>query len=152
MGWKCSVFPCRDKLLELKLLLTICLRFWLKTQWGLQMMSTSLKIFELWKKVKWLFSVVEKVKHHRCIFKKTVRYDSKAQLQNNETQYSKIMRALINFSSSHQKCFVKKGVLKNFANFTGNQFNFPVEFAKFLRTPILKNICKLVFLKLGEVT
>ena len=68
-------------------------------------------------------------------------------LQNNETQYSKIMRALINFSSSHQKYFVKKGVLKNFANFTGNQFNFPVEFEKFLRTPILKNICKLLFLR-----
>ena len=67
--------------------------------------------------------------------------------------------------SIHQRCSVKKGVLQNFANFTGKQlcleslFNkvagprtrnfikkrlqhkyFPVKFEKFLRTSILKNI------------
>ena len=66
------------------------------------------------------------------------------------------------FRSSHQKCSIKKGVLRNFAKFTGKYlcqslfFNkiaglgpatllkkrlwhrcFPVNFAKFLRTPFL---------------
>ena len=66
--------------------------------------------------------------------------------------------------SSHQRCSVKKGVLKNFANFLGKhlywslfliklqaynfikkrlrQRCFPVQFAKILRTSILKNICE----------
>ena len=44
--------------------------------------------------------------------------------------------------SSHQKCSVKEGVLKNFANFTGKRLCFPAKFAKFLGTPILKNICE----------
>ena len=69
------------------------------------------------------------------------------------------------FRNSHRRCSVKKGVLKNFANFTGKHlcwspflillqvfrpatllkrkilqhWCFPV---KFLRTPILKNICQ----------
>ena len=68
------------------------------------------------------------------------------------------------FRSSHQRCSVRKGVLRNFANFTrkhfcqGLFFNkvaglrpatllkkrirhrcFPVNFAKFLRTPFLQN-------------
>ena len=50
--------------------------------------------------------------------------------------------------------FFKKSVLKNFGNFTGKHLRrslfltklqacgrFPVKLAKFLRTPILKNIC-----------
>ena len=66
--------------------------------------------------------------------------------------------------SSHQRCSIKKGVLKNFAKFTGKHlcqsffFNkvaglrpatllkkrlwhrcFPVNFTKFLRTPFLQN-------------
>ena len=47
--------------------------------------------------------------------------------------------------------------LKNFANFTGlkackfvkkrfQRRHFPVKFAKFLKTPILKNICELLLL------
>ena len=62
--------------------------------------------------------------------------------------------------SSHQTCSVKKGVLKNFANFIGKHlcwsllqacyfirkrlqhWCFPVKFTKFLRTSILKNICE----------
>ena len=68
------------------------------------------------------------------------------------------------FRSSHQRCSMKKGVLRNLAKFTGKHlcrclfFNkgaglrpatllkrrlwyrcFPVNFAKFLRTPILQN-------------
>ena len=55
--------------------------------------------------------------------------------------------------SSHRKCFMKKAVLKNFAIFTGKfqAYNFsekrlqhecfPLNIAKFLRTPILKTIC-----------
>ena len=68
------------------------------------------------------------------------------------------------FRSSYQKCSIKKGVLRNFAKFTGKYlcqslfFNkiaglgpatllkkrlwhrcFPVNFAKFLRTPFLQN-------------
>ena len=63
--------------------------------------------------------------------------------------------------SSHRRCSAEKGVLKNFANFTGKRLSwsvflitfvknfvtqrlqhrrFPLKFAKFLRTPILKNI------------
>ena len=74
--------------------------------------------------------------------------------------------------SSHQKCSIKKGVVKTFAKFTGQHlcqsllFNkvtglspatllkkrlsyrcFPVSFAKFLGTPILKNICKWLLLE-----
>ena len=70
----------------------------------------------------------------------------------------------ITVRSSHQRCSVKKGVLRNFAKFTGKHlcqslsFNkfadlrpatlfkkrlwhryFPVNFAKFLRTPFLQN-------------
>ena len=66
--------------------------------------------------------------------------------------------------SSHQRCSIKKGVLRNFTNFTGKHlcqslfFNkvaglrpatllkkrlwhrcFPVNFVKFLRTPFLQN-------------
>ena len=64
--------------------------------------------------------------------------------------------------SSLWRCSVEKRVLKFFANFTGNncvglflikfvknfvekrlQHNcFPVKFGKFLRTPILKNVCE----------
>ena len=64
------------------------------------------------------------------------------------------------FRSSHRKCSEKKDVLKNFANFTEKHlcwsllqvYNFikkrlqhwcfPVKFAKFLRTSILKKICE----------
>ena len=54
----------------------------------------------------------------------------------------------------------KKGVLTNFANFTGKHLcwsffikkrlqyrYFPVKFAKFIKTPILNNICERLFLK-----
>ena len=68
------------------------------------------------------------------------------------------------FTSNHRRCSVKKGVLKKFANFTGKHlswslfliklqawacnfikkrlqhWHFPVKFAKFLKTSILKNI------------
>ena len=68
------------------------------------------------------------------------------------------------FRSSHRRCFVKKGVLKNFANFTGKHLRwsllqacnfikkrlqhwcFPVKFAKFLRTSILNKICERLLL------
>ena len=57
--------------------------------------------------------------------------------------------------SSHQRCSVKKGVLKNLANFTEKDLCwslkkrlqhrcFPMNIAKFLRTSILKNICERV--------
>ena len=45
--------------------------------------------------------------------------------------------------SSYQRCSVKKSVLRNFAKFTGKHLCqslfFPVNFAKFLRTPFLQN-------------
>ena len=64
------------------------------------------------------------------------------------------------YRSSHPRCSVKKSVIKNSASFTGNHLNwslfsglqacnfikkrfqhrcFPVNFAKLLRTPTLKN-------------
>ena len=49
--------------------------------------------------------------------------------------------------SSHQRCSVKKGVLKIFANFTGKPLCFPGKFVKFLGTPILKNICERLLLQ-----
>ena len=69
------------------------------------------------------------------------------------TKY-KILPVLMNAKSSRPEVFCKKVVLKNFAEFTGKHlcqslfFNnvaglskgerrFPVNFAKFLRTPIL---------------
>ena len=60
--------------------------------------------------------------------------------------------------SSHQRDFLyQNNDLKNFANFTGlkackfvkkrfQRRRFPVKFAKFLKTPILKNICELLLL------
>ena len=49
--------------------------------------------------------------------------------------------------SSHRRCSVKKGVLRNFAKFTGKHlcqslfFNkVPVNFAKFLRTPSTEHL------------
>ena len=43
--------------------------------------------------------------------------------------------------------FVKYGILKNFANFTRKHL---VKFAKFLRTPYLKNIYELLRMKCFE--
>ena len=59
------------------------------------------------------------------------------------------------YRSSHHRCSIKKGILKNFAKFTGNHLYqslgkiywkkrlwhmcFPVNFAKSLRTPFLQN-------------
>ena len=65
--------------------------------------------------------------------------------------------------NSHRKCSIKKVVLKNFAMFTKKhlcwslfwvnvikerlqQKSFPVNNTKFLRTPILKNICERLLL------
>ena len=74
------------------------------------------------------------------------------------------------FRSSHRRCSVKKGVLKKFGNFPGKhlcwslfliklqawacnfikkrlqRWCFPVKFAEFLRTSILKNICERLLL------
>ena len=69
------------------------------------------------------------------------------------------------FRSSHRRCSIKKGVLKNFANFTGKHLcwslflitdlqarNFIKKILlqcfliKLLRTPILKNICERLLL------
>ena len=64
------------------------------------------------------------------------------------------------FGSSHRRwCSVKKGVLINITNFTGKHLCwslfikkilqhrcFPMKYVKFLRTPILKNICERLLL------
>ena len=73
------------------------------------------------------------------------------------------------FRSSHRRCSVKKGVLRNFAKFTGKHlcqsffFNkvlatllkkrlwhrcFPVNFAKFLRAPFLQNTSRRLLLQI----
>ena len=79
------------------------------------------------------------------------------------------------YRSSHQMCSLKKGVLRNFAKFTGKHlcqsifFNkvaglrpptlskkrlwhmcFPVNFAKFLRTPFWQNPSGRLFLKIKK--
>ena len=78
-----------------------------------------------------------------------------------------------NYRSSHQRCSIKKGVLRNFSKFTGQYlcqslfFNkvaglrpatllkkslwhrcFPLNFVKFLRTPFLQNTSGRVLLQL----
>ena len=45
--------------------------------------------------------------------------------------------------------FCKKGILKNFANFTRKNLCFPVIFVKFLGAPILKNISERLLLHRG---
>ena len=96
------------------------------------------------------------IRHHNKVAKKL--FDS--------TFLKKYRNSHRRCRSSHQRYSVRKGVLKNFANFTGKQLcwslflwccrppackffikrlqhkYFPVKFAKLLRTPILKNICK----------
>ena len=51
--------------------------------------------------------------------------------------------------SSRRRCSVKKGVLKNFTNFTGKHLYSPVTLAKFLETFALKNICERLLLHRG---
>ena len=53
----------------------------------------------------------------------------------------------MNVRSSRRRSSLKKGVLKNFAKFTGkhvclSRFLETWKFAKILRTPVLKNICE----------
>ena len=83
--------------------------------------------------------------------------------------------SLFSFRSSHQRCFIKKAILKNFAIFTRTPmleslFNkaadlqicnfikkrfqhrcFPVIIEKFLRIPILKNICERLLLFIQKI-
>ena len=56
------------------------------------------------------------------------------------------IRKISSYRSSHQRSIVKKGVLRNFVKFTRKRLCqslwhrcFPVNFAKFLRTPFLQN-------------
>ena len=79
---------------------------------------------------------------------------------------------IVHFRSSHQRCSVKKDVLKNFVIFTGKHLYwnlflefqacnfikkrlqhrcFPVKIAKFWRTYILKNICEWLLLTFPNV-
>ena len=51
--------------------------------------------------------------------------------------------------SNHRRSSAKKGVLKNFANFTRKHPCFPVKFAKVLGTPIMKTISKRLLLHRG---
>ena len=79
--------------------------------------------------------------------------------------HAKSIKVLVNnvtSRSSHQSCPVKKGVLTNFAKFTGKHlyqclfFNkvagaarcFPVNLAKFLRTPFSQNKSGRLFLNI----
>ena len=76
------------------------------------------------------------------------------------------MKGLRHFRSSLPEVFCKKGVLRNFAKFTGKHLwpatllkkglwhrCFPVNFAKFLRTPFLQNTdgCFWHFRKIGVI-
>ena len=62
------------------------------------------------------------------------------------------------YKSSHQRCSARKGVLRNFAKFTGKQLCqslwercFPVNFAKFLRITFSQNTSGRLFLNTGSV-
>ena len=59
------------------------------------------------------------------------------------------------YRSSHQRCSVRKGFVRNFAKVTGKHLCqklryrcFPVNFAKFLRTPFLQNTSGRLFLQM----
>ena len=91
-------------------------------------------------------------------------YDAPFRFDRNKYGGGIILVRLGGYRSSHRSCSVRKGVLKNFAKFTGKHlcqslfFNkvaglrpvtllkrrpwhrcFPVNFAKFLRIPFLQN-------------
>ena len=46
---------------------------------------------------------------------------------------------------------VRKGVVRNFAEFTGTHLCFPVKFAKFLRTPFLQNTPTRLLLSISKI-
>ena len=69
--------------------------------------------------------------------------------------FSKLVPSQTPSRTSHRRCSVKKGVLKTLQNFTGKHLRwslflsfrcFLVKFVKFLRAPILKNICEWMLL------
>ena len=85
---------------------------------------------------------------------------------------SRLLLLLAYLKKQPPRCTVEKGVFKNFTNFTGKHlcwsklqgwraYNFikknflhscfPVNFAKFLRTPIFKNICERLLLHLHVI-
>ena len=76
--------------------------------------------------------------------------------------HKKSISKYIHFRSSHQRCSVRKGVLRKFTKFTGKHmcqslyFNkvaglcFPVNFVKFLRTPFLQNTSGRLLLSLPK--
>ena len=84
-------------------------------------------------------------------------------------EFSEILRKFLslsiyfslNFRSSHRRCSVRKGVLRNFTKFTEKHlrqsifFNkvagFPVNFAKSLRIPFLRNTSSELLLKFDLV-
>ena len=55
------------------------------------------------------------------------------------------------YRSNQRRCSVEKGVYKNFTNFIRKHRRFPVKFAKFLKTPILRNICERLLLNLSGI-
>ena len=94
-------------------------------------------------------------------------------LRHNIGRFFKFFSQSGSYRSSHGRCSVKKGVPRNFAKFTGKQlcrrlfFNkvaglgfatlltknfwyrfFPVNFAKFLRTPFIQNTSGRLLLEL----
>ena len=50
------------------------------------------------------------------------------------------------YRGSHRTCSAKKAVFNNFTLLTGKRVCCPVNIAKFLRAPILKNICERLLL------
>ena len=76
-----------------------------------------------------------------------------------EHNKKKILENYKNVQNHHWRCSIKKAVVKNFAVFKGKNLSwslfliksfqhrrFPVNIVKFLRTPILKNICERLLL------
>ena len=79
---------------------------------------------------------------------KTEDLKTKKSLKKKETATLRcgLMRKMPISRSSHQRCSIKKGVLRKFSKFTGKHLCqrlwhrcFPVNFEKFLRTPFLQN-------------
>ena len=110
---------------------------------------------------------------YACYFKHKIYYNLETPGQAVYFTFSRgIFRTLLNVRSSRLKVFCRKGVLRNFAKFTGKQLcqslffskvvglrpatllrkrfwhrSFPVNFAKFLRTPFFKEHLRWLLLK-----
>ena len=69
-------------------------------------------------------------------------HDCRGVFQQKKKKFFSIFFLCAYYRGSHRTCSAKKAVLNNFTLLTGKRVCCPVNIAKFLRAPILKNICE----------